>query len=650
MKSKISKISKRFLIFARFYLVMLLQMFLVIVGYNLAFNLRFDFQIPRDQLAIMVKTLPLLLVCRVFAYSFYKLNSGCWRFVGIIDLTSITKAVFVGTVLFLIGLVFGYGLGGFSRAIIITEALLNFLLLGGIRFGVRWFSESFAKTRAKQSTDLLIVGAGKAGTQLLNEIRLNTHSGMRVVGFIDDDPMKKNAYIQGVRVLGNSKDIPKLVKKLKIDEVIIAIPSAGFRKQRSIIQAVRECGVKVKTLPSLIELIQKTDLWGQLRNASFDELLGRPILRFRRESDLELLKDEIQGKNVLITGAAGSIGSELSYQTAELTPNVLILYERSESALYFLELNLRKLYPKCNVIPVVGDVLDKKKFSRIVSQHKVDLIYHAAAYKQVPMMEREPLEAVRNNILATKIVAKTTIVNRVKKCVYISTDKAVNPSSIMGATKRIGELVIQGFSGKGAKFIIVRFGNVIGSNGSAFQLFKKQIAEGGPVTVTDPEASRYFMSTSEAVQLVMTAGAMGTGREIFLLDMGKPIKIVDMVRRLVEASGLKVGKDIDIKYIGLRPGEKLHEQLYWKGENIIPTKNKKITMLNGIGFQKDVMFAQVKRLEELTHESNNERILEIMNYLVPEGTFNHNSSNGKNGKNGHSFLKLKLREPILRAE
>lgn len=630
---------KNFLLVYRQYSIMLIQIFLVIGGYVLAFCLRFDFRIPQEQTAIMIYTLPFLLVCRMVAYYLYKLNSGWWRFVSIVDLINITKAVFIGTILFLIVLVLGYGLSGYPRTVVALETVFNLVLLGGVRFGVRWFRETFAKTTPKQLSFLLVVGAGKAGTQLLNEIRLNSHTGMRVLGFIDDDPMKKNAYIQGVQVLGNSKDIPKLVQKLNIDEVIIAIPSAGYRRISSIARTVKKCEIKVKVLPGLLDLIQKDGLWRQLRDVPFDELLDRPILKFRRETDLKLLKNEIQGKNVLITGAAGSIGSELSYQTAGLKPSTLILYERNENDFYFLELELRERFPECNLIPVIGDILDKRKFNQIVAQYKVNLIYHAAAYKHVPMMEREPFEAVRNNIFATKIVAETAIANHVEKCLYISTDKAVNPSSIMGATKRVGELVIQGYAGNGTKFVIVRFGNVIGSNGSAIQLFKKQIAEGGPVTVTHPEVSRYFMSISEAVQLVMTAGAMGAGGEIFLLDMGKPIKVANLAKKLIQSSHLTPGKDIEIKYIGLRPGEKLHEELYWKGQNIIPTNNKKITMLKTNGFMKEVLFYNLKRLEYMEKEKNGHDLIESLKKLVPEGTFDNN---GQNGHNGHGFLKSTL--------
>ncbi|MCZ6593943.1 MAG: polysaccharide biosynthesis protein, partial [Bacteroidetes bacterium] len=290
-------------------------------------------------------------------------------------------------------------------------------------------------------------------------------------------------------------------------------------------------------------------------------------------------------------------------------------------ALYYLEIEFRKQFPGCNVLPVIGDVLNKEKVDHLLSRHGVDLIYHAAAYKHVPMMEREPFEATHNNILATKIIAETALANRVAKCVYISTDKAVNPASIMGASKRVGELVMQAYTGVDTKFISVRFGNVIGSKGSVIPLFKKQVADGGPITVTHPDVTRYFMSISEAVQLVMTAGAMGKGGEIFLLDMGQPIKISDMANKLIKFSGLIPGKDIEIDYIGLRPGEKMHEELYWKGENVVLTANKKITMLETNGFDKEVFFKQLKQVETSDNKIESQNLFSALRELVPEGDF-----------------------------
>jgi len=624
----------------RRFCITVIQILIVCAGYWSAFLLRFDFQIPPDKQVILFKTLPLLLVCRLSAYFLFRLNSGWWRFVSMQDLMNITKAIVLGTVLFLAGLVFVYSLGTnpFPRSLIISEALINFVLIGGIRFGVRWFREVFMKTKIKQRKYVLIVGAGKAGTQLLREIRINPIMGIDVVGFIDDDPFKKNIYFQGVKVLGACKDIPTLVKDLDIDEIFLSIPSAGYKTVTSIMDAIKRCGIPVKTLPSMAELIDKNGLWKQLRNVETNELLGRPVLKFRREKDIQLLANEIENMVVMVTGAGGSIGSELCRQIAQRKPKLLVLYERSETPLYLLELELKRKFPQCTLLSIIGDISNEEKLNKVMVCFKINLIYHAAAYKHVPMMERDPIEAIRNNILAVRKIAQVAKKNNVEKFIYISTDKAVNPTSIMGATKRVGELIMQALDGNKTKFIAVRFGNVIGSNGSVIPLFKEQIEHGGPITITHPETSRYFMAISEAVQLVMSAAAMGEGGEIFLLDMGEPIKISDMATKLIKSSGLKPGKDIEIKYIGLRPGEKLHEELYWLGENIVQTPNKKITMLKTTTVTKECLFSQISSLEKLVQANSNKKLLDILKNLIPESNLNSdNGSNNGNGSRNHMF-------------
>jgi FlaA1/EpsC-like NDP-sugar epimerase len=334
------------------------------------------------------------------------------------------------------------------------------------------------------------------------------------------------------------------------------------------------------------------------------------------------MDEEIRGKAVLVTGAGGSIGSELSRQVAEYGPRTLILFDRYENSLYDLELDLRRELPANVLVSVIGDILDSKKVDSLLRQYSVELIYHAAAYKHVPLMEKEPVEAVRNNVLGTMNLARIAVKNRVRKFVLISTDKAVNPANIMGTTKRVAERVIQSLNGDFTKFIAVRFGNVIGSNGSVIPLFKKQIARGGPITVTDPKITRYFMSIPEAVQLVMTAGAMGSGGEIFLLDMGEPVKIVDLAKELIRLSGLELGKDIDIQYTGLRPGEKLYEELFWKGEGIVPTKNKKITMLKQSESTEahNALAEKIDLLNDYVALRDLDGIYRLLKDMVPEST------------------------------
>jgi len=600
--------------------IAILQLLLTVLGYVAAFLIRFEFKIPAGDYEVMVNTLPILIVVRLAAYYYCRLYSGGWRFVSMRDLINISRAIFWGSVIFLITMVFVNRLQNYPRSILVMEAVFNFILTSGIRFSVRFLSEYKFGVSSKILKHAVIAGAGKAGVLVLNEIRTNRDLGICVIGFVDDNANKIGTDIQGVPVLGKTEDIPGLAEKYKVDEVIITIPSAGYKDIIRITEIAHSAHVKTKVLPGLGNLIQDDAFVGQLKDVSFDDLLGRQTIKFKRESDVKLIEDEIKEKGVLITGAGGSIGAELCRQVAQFIPRLLILYDRYENSLYELEIDLKRKFPDQPILSVVGDILDSAKVNKMLEENKVNLIYHTAAYKHVPLMEREPIEAVRNNVFGTLNVAKLAVDNHVNKFVFISTDKAVNPANVMGTTKRVAEMIMQGLSGNGnnTKFIAVRFGNVIGSNGSVIPIFRRQIIEGGPVTITHPEATRYFMSISEAVQLVMTAGAMGTGGEIFLLDMGEPIKIIDIATKLINFSGLKLGKDVEVVFTGLRPGEKLHEELYWQGEGIVPTENKKITMLKPNGLYPDRLYTQLKKLEEWSRLNNVQGIYRLLKEIVPE--------------------------------
>jgi FlaA1/EpsC-like NDP-sugar epimerase len=600
--------------------VAILQLMLTVFGYVAAFLIRFEFVIPAGDYEVMVHTLPMLILVRLAAYYYFNLYSGGWRFVSMRDLIIISKSIFWGSIIFLVAMVFINRLQGYPRSILLVEPIFNFVLTSGIRFSVRFFCEYKTGISSKVFKHAIIAGAGKAGVLVLNEIRTNGKMGIGVIGFVDDNPLKVGTDIQGLRVIGRTEDIPTLADQYDIDEVIIAIPSAGYKDIARIVNIARSAQVNTKVLPSLGKLIQEDGIVGQLKDVSFDALLGRQPIKFKREADLNLMKKEIEGKGVLVTGAGGSIGSELSRQVGTFNPRLLILLDRYENTLYELEIDLKRKFPNQPILSVVGDILDSAKVNEILRENKVNLIYHAAAYKHVPLMEREPVGAVRNNVFGTLNVAKLAVENHVEKFVLISTDKAVNPANIMGTTKRVAEMIVQGLSGNGSgtKFIAVRFGNVIGSNGSVIPIFQRQIIDGGPVTITHPEATRYFMSIAEAVQLVMTAGAMGMGKEIFLLDMGEPIKIIDIATKLINYSGLKPGKDVEIVSIGLRPGEKLHEELYWQGEGIVPTENKKITMLKQNGLYPERLNAQLKELEEWSHSNNIQGVYTLLKDIVPE--------------------------------
>ena len=605
----------------RIWIVLGFQLLVALIAYASAFFLRFELELPKDIFPIFIAALPLHLLWRLATCYYYRVHKSSWRFASVQDLIGIIKATVAGSLGIIVTLVFGSHFYGFPRSVLIIEPLLFILISGGARLMVRYHHQTREKknvNRQKRQKNVLIVGAGKSSFLLLKEIQSNSHLGIHVVGCVDDDPYKKNTSILTVPVLGNTEDIPELVERFAIDEIIIAIPSADYKDIVRIKAIAESTPTRTLVLPGLVDLISDQKFVSQLRDVSCEELLGRGVIKFCRDSDREVLAREIRRKAVLVTGAGGSIGSELCRQVAQLNPEILVLYERYESSLYETELDLKRDFPKLQVLPVLGDVLDREKLRRVIRENDIDLIYHAAAYKHVPMMEREPLEAVRNNVFGTLNVAELACECGVEKFVLISTDKAVRPSNVMGATKRVAEMIIEGLVGNSTRFVAVRFGNVLGSNGSVIPLFKKQIASGGPVTVTHPEATRYFMSISEAVQLVMIAGTMAKGGEIFLLDMGEPVKIMDLAKNLIRFSGLEPDKDIDFVFTGLRPGEKLHEELYWQGEGIASTKNKKITVWNSDGLEKDLLFSGIKRLDESLKRRDVEGALSLLSEIVPE--------------------------------
>ena len=596
------------------------HLFSAVLAYACAFFIRFDFSLPSRYMPVFYRTLPLIALARMTGYVYYRTFSASWRFAYLKDLMDSLKAVVLGSALFLALMVFMGRLEDFPRSVFLLEALLSLGFISGTKLLVRYAREYRSSVSAKVKRHILIAGAGKAGVLMLNEIRYNKHLGIHPIGFVDDDPYKQGTTIQGVPVLGRSDDIPEVARKYAVDELIVAIPSSGHKNIVRISEIAGRAQLKTQVMPSIGKLIQNGGLTGQLKDVSYEALLGRRAIKFSRERDRSLLEEEIKGKGVLVTGAGGSIGSELCRQVCQFGPRILVLYERYENSMYELEIELRKEFPGQAVLPVVGDILDPEKLSRVMRENGIELVYHAAAYKHVPLMELEPIEAVRNNVLGTLNAARLSIENGVRKFVLISTDKAVNPSNIMGTTKRVAELTVQALNGDVTAFIAVRFGNVIGSNGSVIPIFKRQIAEGGPITVTHPEITRYFMSIPEAVQLVLTAGTMGSGGEIFLLDMGEPIRIAELAGELIKLSGLEPGKDIDIVFTGLRPGEKLHEELYWQGEGIAPTDNRKITMLRQNGANRSSLLGKIDRLRESAARNDAAGVVRMLKGIVPEST------------------------------
>jgi len=595
-------------------IIILSQVCLLVFVYWCSFFIRFEFSLPEPYFSVFLQTLPLVLTIKLLVFFYFRLFEGWWRYVGMSHLRDIIGAAALSAPLIYFAVRFIHGLIGYPRSVIIIDFVLTILIVGGLRFAVRTYTESARLHLTHANT--LIVGAGRAGSAVARELQGNKNLEYNLVGFVDDDRTKKGVKIEGIRVLGKVDDLPKIIARKEVAHILIAISSASGKQIQRIIDKCMECRVDFKILPALADLINGSSSAGRMRNIRVEDLLFREPVRL----DLERIRQKFQGKVTLITGAAGSIGSELVRQMAKFSPGRLLLFDQSENDLYALDIDLREIFPRLQYIPIVGDILDLRRLREVISEHRPHSVFHAAAYKHVPMMERNCFQAVINNIFGTHNVAATSRQYGVEDFVMISTDKAVNPSSIMGVTKRVAELMILGFCGQSTRFVSVRFGNVLGSNGSVLPLFERQIAQRKPVTVTHPEARRYFMTASEAVQLVLQASTMGKGNEIFVLDMGEPVKIVDLAKGLIKLSGLEPEKDVQITYTGLRPGEKLFEELKLEAEGMKPTSHEKIWVLEGGSVNIDQVDDWLRELSLLAESRNLAGLIAKLNRIVPEYT------------------------------
>ncbi|MFP5503129.1 MAG: polysaccharide biosynthesis protein [Candidatus Sericytochromatia bacterium] len=549
-----------------------LDLTISIAAFWAAYTLRFEGQIPAFYLEQFWRLLPFAIALR-FLWRFPGgLHEQLWRYVSLRETLHITAAITAGSLALLFVSLFASPLR-IPMGVLALDWCLNLIGYIGLRAFKRVYSERQPKSEPTgKERRVLLVGAGQAGNIFAKEIQ-QRQGDMRVVGFVDDDPYKQHSRIQGVPVLGVTARIPSIVAIQQIDEVIFCIPSASRADMRRIIDLCHEAKVPVKTLPSLKDIISGSVELGNIREVQIEDLLGRDPVAFDRETT----SSYISGRVVMVTGAGGSIGSELCRQLATLAPSRLLLVGRGEYSIYTIEMELREKFPTLELVPLIADVRDLNRMTRLYERYAPEVIFHAAAHKHVPLMEKNPSEAILNNVFGTRNVAMLADRFNAETFVLVSTDKAVNPTNVMGASKRTAELVVQELGARSkTRFMSVRFGNVLGSSGSVIPLFKRQIAQGGPITITHPEIIRYFMTIPEAAQLVLQAGALGQGGEVFVLDMGDPVKIVDLARDLIKLSGLEPEIDVKIKFTGLRPGEKLYEELLTAEEGTAATTHKKI--------------------------------------------------------------------------
>lgn len=580
--------------------------------------IRFDGYITPHYMHQMIDALPIMVISYIVMLLSMHLYTRIWRYAGMREMVAVLIATTLGAGLFYTGMyVFDKSL---PRSIYLISWILSTGVIGIGRMVLHYIAMRYG---GKQSTDAdmvntLIIGAGDAGATIAREIERYHKRSRKVIGFIDDDESKFNRLMGGVRILGNRHDIPSIVKENKVKEIIIAMPSVTRNEIRNIMEICSPLKCKVNTLPGMYQLLDDEVLVSHLHPVSIEDLLERDEVRL----DMDIVEHYIRDKVVLVTGAGGSIGSEICRQIMRVGPKQLLLLGHGENSIYLINQELKNIYKDGPIIPIIADIRDKQQLDQIFTQYNPQVVFHAAAHKHVPLMEIQPMAAVLNNIYGTRNVADVAGRHGVERFVMISTDKAVNPTSVMGATKRVAEKVIISMNDTyDTKYITVRFGNVLGSRGSVIPLFKKQIEAGGPVTVTDPEMTRYFMTIPEASQLVLQAGAMGKGGEVFLLDMGEPVKIIDLARNMIRLSGLEPDKDIHIKITGLRPGEKKYEELLTSEEGTNRTNHTKIFEAPLDTVDRDWLIDKIAIFDSCETDMD---VIGVLQDIIPTYTPNHN--------------------------
>lgn len=579
-----------------------------------AYWLRFNLDtIPAEFWQKALTTVPVVILVQGLSFWYFGLYRGLWRFASVPDLIRIAKAVTVGVVIAGIALFLFTRLDAIPRSVFVLDALLLVFFLGGPRFLYRGFKDRHLYRSGTKK--VLIVGAGQAGEMLARDLIRNQQNLYLPTAFVDDDRRKWGKEIHGIPVLAGSEQLPKVVEKLKIDLVLLAVTSGSSREMQRLIGFCEQGGVPFRILPRIEQLVNGQINVKQLRDVNIEDLLGRESISL----EWAAISAGIHAKTILVTGGGGSIGAELCRQIARLQPARLIIFEQSEFNLYQIEMELRLLAPQLQSIAILGDIRDAASVEEVFRRWQPQVVFHAAAYKHVPMLEYQARPAVTNNVFGTEVVASMADRFGAEAFVMVSTDKAVNPTNIMGTTKRVAELYCQTLNAHSrTRYITVRFGNVLGSSGSVIPLFQRQIAAGGPVTVTHPDITRYFMTIPEACQLILQASVLGEGGEIFVLDMGEPVKIAYLAEQLILLSGKKPGDDIEIVYTGLRPGEKLYEELFHPSEKLLPTRHPKIRQAISRGHHKPALDAALLRLAQAIKATDDESLRAILDELVPE--------------------------------
>ncbi|MEK3910911.1 nucleoside-diphosphate sugar epimerase/dehydratase [Paenibacillus sp. FSL H7-0331] len=586
---------------------------LIIVWFSIysSYYFRFDESIPSFYVHQCVTFCIVSTVVFTASMFYFKLYNRIWQYASVGEMISIAKAAAWSCVIsYLLTCFLTYRVVPLHVFLRTFETTL--LLLGGLRFGWRIYTDSYRKKIPTQSK-ALIIGAGGCGSSVAKRLKANKDSKVYPVAFIDDNTLKHRQEVCGLPVLGNRDSIVEIVEKQGIDEIIIAMPSASKREISKIIEICKTTSASLKIIPRIDDLLTGKLSYNEIRNVEVEDLLGRDPVNL----DLGGIAGYVKNKTVLITGAGGSIGSELCRQIARFEPAVLLLLGHGENSIYSIEMELSRRFPTLRMESIIADVQDENRIDEVFGMYRPEVVFHAAAHKHVPLMERNPSEAIKNNVFGTKHVADSADKYGTERFVLISSDKAVNPTSVMGATKRIAEMYIQSLNNSSlTKFVAVRFGNVLGSRGSVIPRFKEQIAMGGPVTVTDPKMIRYFMTIPEASQLVIQAGMFAEGGEIFILDMGKPVNIVDLAKDLIRLSGFESNVDIDIVFTGIRPGEKLYEELLMDEEGLINTNHKRIFIGKPVNLSRASLELAIKQLEKLINEDQMV-IRDSLKHLVP---------------------------------